>query len=523
MYSSFPTQIYAWTHYIVAFGLVFIVSPVFMFRRVRGNIADQLIANYVRMVFYIICLGYVLVASHLFEFIGIFVSTLVYLSLKNRRERRSGLPSTVYIGALLFDVLEFPRRGPARLLQFARSLPAALHLVIIRIQTQWSVHIRSGSSVLRLTRLMMVVLIIGTACAIRLYDAVFVAVPEQSDGDVTLAWMKYINERVLFHDGIYPQGFYLYMAILSKFAVVNDLFILKFTGPIDTSLTVILLYYTIWKLGKSHVGAIISSAIYGVFGWQFLSYDWTRLAASNAQEFGFLFIFPVVYFLHRYFIHGNRLDIQIAFYSICVSGLIHSLSYELGVLAAVSVLSAAAITDFQGYRKQMGWTLVAGVASGIITVLPVGLGFLLGKSLNSSATAYMVSTTSTRSMPTLQLFDIIAIVSILLLLIYSFLQQLRLRPNLGSMAVGIWGVICFSIYEFGAAVTHSTVLSSRMLDLWALTAAVVIGAGANVVFELLGRFRYRNLIEFVGWISLTATVFVLAPPEADSPVYSSVE
>lgn len=502
VYSSFTTQVYAWAHYIIAFSLVYVAVPLLFFRRVNGDITDRLLANYVRMVFYVISMTYVLVALKLYEVMGMGCVGLLFLAWRQLRGNAAASIPWSSLVARLYEVVELP----GTMLRFLYRLPEIKkqwwHLIQPRLQLRVSI---------KTIRYMMLMLVLFTSAAIRLYDAVYVAAPEESDGDVTLEWTKYISERILFHDGIYPQGWYMYLASLGKFAVIDTLFIIKFSGPLACFMIVLLMCMLLYKFTESTVGAIVAGLVYGVLGYHLLGDDWTRQAASNAQEFGFLFTFPLIYFLRRYFERGRLEDFWVAFACLCDIGLIHSLSYELAAMAGICVVLAAVTIDFRRLKSRILIVLLGGMASGIVSLLPVGLGIVLRIPLNSAATTYLVSS-SAASLPRMNFFDDLAVCSIGLLLATALRQRSMQQNAWSTMIIGLWGVMCFSVYEFGGVLTHSTVLSSRMLDLWAVTAATAIGMAAQTVYNFILRFRYHSLIEGIGWIGCIGAIGVLSPP-----------
>ncbi|MCL6547574.1 MAG: hypothetical protein K6T30_01540 [Alicyclobacillus sp.] len=512
VYSALSTQLYAWAHYLFALILVYAAAPRVMFAAIDGTRADQAVANYARMVLYVILSGYLLVAVRLYEVIGILCVAILYVAW--RQLRGSGRPAGYgsFVIAHFLDLVEYPQLLWQRLRHHVQG-HAVRRPSLARV-LKWP---RGNVDWQRTVRWGLVCVVFGTAGFIRLYDAVAVAAPEMSDGDVTLAWTKYINERILFHDGIYPQGLYLYMATLTKFAVIDPLFVLKFTGPLVTSFTVALLYWLVCRWTGRMFGGWLSALVFGVLGWHLLGQDWSRQAATNSQEFGLLFVFPMLHFANRYLHEGRRPDLWVATAALCDAGLIHSLAYLLAVMGGIAVMASSALQDWSGAKGRLARMALGGTASGIVSLLPIGLGKALHIPMNQSASTFLTSASQGARLPVLTGFDVLGLAAAGLLLCLGCSSLLHRREGRIWWIGGLYGAMVFGLYEFGGYLTHSAVLSARTQDLWALAAALAIGLAGQAAFDGITRGRRLSQAEWIGCAVLLAGTVAWSRPNAIVP------
>ena len=238
-YSSFSHQLYAMLHYGFAFVLLMIVWPRFFLKADSEDPLENGVALFAKAVCIYIVLGYVLVALQLYEVISV---SVILILLSTRRFWRKGSAKARSDTATAFHVwfyhlLEAGFRMKTMWLKARGKLTMARkHVKLYKL--------RNSDPLLML----LLAGVLGTAAYVRFYDAVHYAAPALSDGAVTLAWMKFINNRLIFEEGIYPQGFHITLSLLSKFAAIDPLYILKYTGPLNGVLTAAGFYFVLSRL-----------------------------------------------------------------------------------------------------------------------------------------------------------------------------------------------------------------------------------------------------------------------------------
>lgn len=499
-YSSFTGQAYHLFHFFLSFSMIFLLLPRLLFRPVSGTSMDRVVSWYMRMVFFVITTGYLLLITKLYEALGfLFVVVIVLLV---RRSRSGKVPNTVSATAmaLFYDAVE------------ARYLIQAW----FRQLRTWIQGQKERVSVVRIrwtpttVEFLLLIVILAASVYIRATDAVTTPAPPMSDGYVSLAWTKYINNRILFHDGIYPQGLYFYLSIIGKFAFIDLVYILKYVGALNNILIVVGLYYTIARwTGQRGIGLLVA-AVYGVFGHWLLAGDWSRQAAIESQEFGFLFVAPTMYFVHRYLKNGERIDFDTSVAGLFVTGLIHPLAYILCLLGCLSVWVAHLVVPGPFTRARLVRVLFGGLVSGGVTLAPVGIGFAFGKGWNASSASFAAATTSSSSgpsvsMPALHAADYMWLTALLILVIASvWVLKVHSDKHHAWISGAVYGLCVSVVYYLGDPLTHSVVIEVRALDMWAVAFPVVVGFAIHVLVYLSGRAS-----GVVRWINCTVSATMM--------------
>jgi len=506
-YSSFLNQAFNWGHYLVAFIGTMVILPRFLFRPIRGNGWERFAANFSRMVLLIICLGYVLVATKLFEvlsltFILAALSTRTFWTktgAAKRQETQNKMALAFYDGLDIgFGLKQRLQKRSTHALGSFRVYLRALLAQVIRV-SRWAI----------------IFALFGGAVYLRFTGTIIHSAPVLSDSYVTLAWMKYIDARILFHDGIYPQGFHIYLGFLRKFAAINPLYVLNYTGPLNSILTMLLMTVLVTTLGQSIWAGFGSALVYGLLSSTAFINEWTREVATNSQEFAFVLLFPAMLFLFRYLWRRDRHYLWIAGCAITVMGLVHTLAYALAVIGACAMLTVFLLARFRTYWRYAVRVLIVGVCSAIISVLPLGLGTMLGRQLNKSASSYASSVShGALYIPTLHIIDYVSIISICLLFVASHPKIAKGRLALARRFVALWSLIVLLLYEFGD-ITHYTVLTSRSDELWALVAPLCIGMAGGIVWQAMRRFA---ISEWLGQVIATALLLVIWIGDRPQPI-----
>lgn len=515
-----------------------------MFNAVQGNRRDKFIGNYLRMQLFVILTGYLLVVTKLFELIGIAVVVSLWIMFHNSR-RLTGVQANAYVVAGVFDLLEFPQTILKQCQNVVQSSRARLVGGVRRLQS------------IRLNRQFVmqgiVAVVMAISIAMRLYVAVTNPTPKMSDGDYLLAWIKYIDLRYLMHDGVYPQGYFFYMAVLGKFAVINPLYILNFTGPLDSVMIILMMYYAVKTWTRSLIGGLVAIMLYGVLGQHLLLGEWTRQAGSETQEFGLMLVFPTMMFLHRYLEDQRRTNFWVAFAGLTDAGLIHPVSYVLSLMGCCAMLLAHLVVRPREVWSRVPLLLGSGIVSGLVALLPYGLAlfyrigaaqmnnaFLTDKvtiprtltskysyakgGLNTHFPAHGYAHSASSAwhifvalLPPLSVWDWLAVASVVYLSIYSLVAVIRNRPNTIALAIALWGLVCFLLYEFGVAVTRSYLLSTRTIDIWAITQAAVTGFAVALLLGHLRLLKTKKWMEIVVAIVFVGVSVVAEPPKPIVP------
>ena len=485
MYSSLPNQLFNIIHLILSFYLLFVLYPKFVLKPSYETKFEDVISNYILMVFLFILLGYLLVLIKLYEFIGITLSLFgifIYSYLRRRKGDEIEATKLVFI-SLIFNYAD---KG--------RSIKADLkNLVKVKNEKLQGTLVKGFKNKIAVWNVVMLLITLGYSSYLRLYDAFVNAAPAMADSYTTLKWMKFINNRILFPDGIYPQGFHIYLATLQKFAFIDPLYILKYVGPINCVFIALGIYFVLSRITENKTAGVVGAIVYGIL-ISFMVNDLARQAATNSQEFGYLFVIPTLYFLAKYISSNRKKDFITALSGVAITALVHTISFAFIAIGVVILIIIAMLINFKKYWRRISSVVGIGLFSGFVGILPVGIGLLLKKGLNSSSQSFLTEKASVIGFHILSKMDYIGLMCILIIFIYLLFNFKKIEENILYVFILILNIVSFLIYYLGGNFTQNAVIATRFIDLWCLTLPLIIGMGFYVVISLLKNIKIRNVL-----------------------------
>ena len=505
-YATVATHVSPFIHYCVSFFFLFILLPKWLFPTGYNDWTDRLFAAYVKMILLLILSGYFMVITKLYEVLSLSVLFMIIIGYRFVKSEKSKKKGTLkgHLLEQMFNLLDGLFRYRLRDLR-AKALHIVKNLISsFHQKCSWNLSLEG----------LALCIVIGCAAYVRFYDAFANANPPMADSYVTLTWMKYIDARELFHDGIYPQGFHIYLATLFKFAAVDALFILRYTGPMNTLLFTLGLYIVIRKLTKNGIGAIVAAFIFGIY-WVITPYhaiEVERQAATNSQEFAFIFIFPALYFFIKYILNKNKEDLLVAIICTTIIGLVHSLAFALvGLLIGILLLSA--LFTIKPGRMSVLYVSVGALLGVVISLLPLGAGLLLGKGFHSSSAEYLIERKgSVFTYPDLTVVDYSALGFCMLLFVCLFIRKNTIKERFIVVFTILAGFSVFILYYAGGALTQSTLLASRSRELWGLVMPFCVGISVSYLFNWVKEnWRITVYIPLIILILSTAVLQKLSP------------
>lgn len=505
MYSSLQNHLFNIIHYILAFLILFILFPKVILKKYYESAFENVISNYIIMVFLTIIMGYFLVIIKLYEFLGIFLFLLcLYVYLKFFRDNPSAILDKQFKLKLLgYDYLDRVRS----LKEDARGLTK-------RWCNSFKKHVSEvwKNKIALLSSLLLIAVLVFSAY-LRFYDAFINAAPPMSDSYVTLKWMKAIINRILFVDGIYPQGFHIYMATLQKFAFINPLYILRYSGPLNGVLTAVGMYFATSRICKNKTAGIVSAILFGILITPLLgSGGAERQAATNSQEFAYVFVIPSLYFFLRYLITNSKRDFITAFAGVAVTGLVHTISFVFIAAGVSIILLTAMLMDFKRYWTAIYKVMLIGFLSGIVSIIPIGIGFLFGNKFHSSSESFLTESSNAIVIRQLSLMDKIGLASLAIIFLYLLFNFKHLKEKLMHISMFFTAITAFLIYYVGGYLTKSVVVATRLSDFWPLTEPVIIGMAFYSVISIFKNLTARNVISLIGAASfMLFSIFYIKP------------
>lgn len=508
VYTTFLNHGQNFLHFAVGFIFLFVIVPVLITKKDNDTDADVLgifFKNYIKMVFILIVLGYSLVVLKLFELLT-FIFIFIFLTLWKYIKKN---PSASWRD-LLHDLLTLIYAYTDGLIKPKHKIINFFLLLKRKGQLFYELYLHG---IYNLSRTMLLVTVFSFIIYIRFYDAYIHAAPAMSDAYVTLAWMKYIINRILFHDGIYPQGFHIYLALLQKFSAIDPLYVLRYTGPLNAVLTSLTLYFAASRLTGNFYAGITAALTYGVFG-QYMAVDWARQASTNSQEFSFIFIMPAIYYAISYINTGKKRELYTAGFAAFVAGLVHTLGYITVGVGFGAVVFTAVITNFKENIKRVLNICLMGLLSIMIALAPAVVGFLLGKEFHQSSSEYALSKAINISFPELYIIDYVSLTSIFLIILYSFYLlffKKNRKEGFSLLSIVIFTISVFLIYYFGGALLNSSVIASRSGDLWYIVLPLCVGVGWHIVTNVISILRNKKLEVLICITAIAVLVFFFKP------------
>jgi len=499
------TTLFYFFMYLFAVVLVYVLTPVFIFEKSNESFSDVIFSNYIRMTLLVIAVGYILTITKLFEFISIIIVFLFFILRKYffKKSKIMRIKTSKEIQLWTFDFLEGIVNLP-RL--FVENVKAKYKELRDREQP---------SKLATIVTTLVAITVIAGVIWIRIYDSFVHAAPAMSDAYVTLAWMKYINDGNLFHDGIYPQGYYIYQAVAQKFSGIDHIYVLKFTGPLSSALIAASIYFAVTGFLKNRYAGIAAAAGYGVFGFLYTG-SWERQAATNSQEFAFLFIFPCLYYLYRYIKQKNKQDLWIAFSALCVIGLLHSFAFAYAALGIAMLGISTLLTDFKGFKFAVIPIFVSGVLAVVTAFVPIAIGLLKGKSFHSASADFFVASGFEASYPNLITTDYIAVAGIAICILL-FLVNIKKENSTAFLFFGLFGASTGALYYYGGVLTSSLLISARSRELFSLISPIMTAICIYGILMLFKKIDKRKLISSFAIAILLISLLYLHKPEPIIP------
>lgn len=482
-YSSPANQLYALLHYFFAVLLLLAILPK-LFIPARSTDATELrVARFCQAVFLYVVIVYLLVTIKIYEVISFMIVVLLLsiwqFRLQKTAQQRIDMRS--FLNVWFYDFLEISFRLKTIWSRWRGKIKMIPKDVQVAGKSQGYYRLLLGA-------------ILSVTAYVRFYDAAHSASPALSDGVVTLAWMKYISARMLFNDDIYPQGFHIILSLLSKFTGIDQLYVLKYTGPLNGVLTAFVLYFTVSRLAQSKYAGIVAATVFG-FGanWLFGG-DWVRQAATNSQEFALVFVFPACYFILKYFQSKSRSDLWAGLAACSVAGFVHTLVFVFtGMLIGVALIASLLVPAIRSWRRAIN---VAGLSVGtvILSYAPIQIARWSGIKYNESAADFLTSS-AIIDFPSLNAKDYAGLISIVLIAASGLIRWRDRTLRLAEwFAVGT-GVSAFLLYYAVPTFTRSVMLSARSETLWTLAVCFCIGFAWMSVRRLLPLWKPITFIE----------------------------
>lgn len=214
-----------------------------------------------------------------------------------------------------------------------------------------------------------------------------------SDMVVHLSWINAMDSHDIFTAGIYPFGLHCMVYFLHTVFRTDAYVILKAFGFVQCLCLQLAPLLVLKLCCKNRFVPYLGVGIY-LIGNFFGDLTYRRFANALPQEFGVVFIFPVVYYGYRYFKLKNRelsgtvdhTRVKYALIGLAMNfSLTLSAHFYSAAVAGVFIAGMAVGYAFLFFRRKVFWEMVrAMLISAVIGLLPLGIGLLTGVGLQGS-------------------------------------------------------------------------------------------------------------------------------------------
>jgi len=505
MYASLGNHLYHGLHFLFAFVLLLVLYPRWLFSKLSSDDGlEQAVGNFLRIVPLLVAIGYVLVVTKLFEWLALTTILILLvvtraMRMKTPEERDETASRWTVWGFDYFEGLISLKKIGLRKYQEAKSKSKDRYRKLV-------------SSVPRMLSIALFAFIILLSAYIRYYDALTSPVPGMSDGNVTLKFMKFIDMRQLFPDGFYPSGLYIILDTIFKYASINSIYVLKYMGPTCIMLVMGGIYFAVSRFTKNKYAGAASMIAYGLLSVLYAGNAYDRQAATNSQEFAFIFVFPALYFYLSYLHGGNKNRLWTAAAGTMAVGSAHMVGYAwLGMGMGLLILLHILVNGKQDFKRVV-FVGATGVGASIAVGSPYVLSKLMRVKVHESTGNYLTSRLADIVSPDITIYDQIALTAALLVFIHGLVAWRDRYARFAYLFSSLFVLGTFAVYYYGGTLTKLEVVSVRSEDIWVLCLPFIVGMAWHSTMSMMGRSKGAD------WVQLGLSLSVAVASVAWVPV-----
>lgn len=197
-----------------------------------------------------------------------------------------------------------------------------------------------------------------------------------SDMYVHQEWINYLEQNVIFYDGVYPFGMHNMLSSFHFLTGMNVNYIMRFWGPWSSVIVVLTLIFLMRRIFRSEAAVMAGTVIYCVTDLAGAEYAW-RLAATLPQECGILFLFPCAYCLGRYLKEEQR---EYGVYFMLYASLMVSMHFYTVIFGVLLCFCVAGVFWKKVFRLPMIRKLITWTALAVLlSILPLVIGLMGGR------------------------------------------------------------------------------------------------------------------------------------------------
>jgi hypothetical protein len=469
VYADFIGNVINLIKFIIAMTILFVLVPKIILKKITFNsLIDVFLNYYIKMIFFYITIGYILVFTKLFELLSI-ITIIILFTIYNSFSLNGNKTFEIYKDKFMINLYKS--------IDDINQPIISIKAIIIKLKDSINKNLKPYFVINKIP----FVFVFLFSAYLRFYDSIVNMAPALSDSYVTLEWMKNIDRRQIFKSGIYPQGLHIILATINKVSANDAVYMIKFMGPFNGLITTLGIYFFLSRTLKSKPPALLASFFYGCLNWLIIGNEWDRQAATNSQEFAFAFVFPTLYFIFEFIKSKEKKYLILFFCGTSIIGFVHTFAFLYLVIGVFSISIAFLIKNFKESKLPVFKGFISGVLSSILSLIPMGIAIIIGNELHSSSVNYLVAY-SEFDFIKLNPVDYIALICILVIFIYTLVTFKYLSDNLIiSIFILISSIITFVLYFAGGVITKSVVINARAVVLWGLNVSLIFGFMWNII------------------------------------------
>lgn len=368
-------------HYLISLFLLLILVPRFFFQKQYARADQQMAANFIKMAFILLVMGYVLVMLKLLEIISVvFLLVLISNRLYRFRYKEESIGNEISNKeAMIYDYFE-GKYSLKQLFSFymAQQYQNFKKFIKDRISTPG----RAGETVSLLS-------ILCFAFYIRFYDAMAHPAPSFMDQYTNLKWVKDIQQNLLFNDGIVPQGFHVFWAVIQEFSRIDTLYMIKYTGPFIQMFIMFGIYVTLALLTGRRISGIVGLAVYALLGEYADPYFWEWQVLAAPGPFAHIFFLPTFYFQVLYLRDGHRDAFYTMISGMGITALVQPVIFIELFIFVCAVSLVAVVFKLKKEHSSVTKLFLYGALAGAISLVPVLAGSLYQRNTAFSFTNFL--------------------------------------------------------------------------------------------------------------------------------------
>ncbi len=355
-------------HYLFALFLLLIFIPKIFFKKQYNKPGEQIITNFVKMTFLLLVMGYLLVMLRLFEFLSIvFMLTFIGKHLAGIYLKGGSIGQQIsHSEVLIYDYFEGKYQ-----------LKPLFFFYLNQCYRQCKTIFQEYSSTpLRTIETVSLLVILGFSLYLRFNDALLHSAPSFLDLYTALKWIKDIRQNLLFSDGIIPQGFHVFWAVMEEFSRIDTLYIVKYSGPFMQVFLMFGIYLVLSLLTGSRISGVISMSSYALLGQYFDPYYWDWQAVAAPGSFAHIFLLLTFFCLVVYLRSGHQDAFYTMFAGMGIIAFVHPASYCEFFIFICAVSIWAVVFKVKKRYSSLPRVFLFGLIAGTVSLIPVLVEFI---------------------------------------------------------------------------------------------------------------------------------------------------